>query len=218
MVARHDRRTTRSTSGPARRIVLAGCFVDQLRPALAGDVVQYAFSNENVRFEDVDIPSADFLIVFGFGYIVPDWVLSATRVINLHGSLLPWGKGPHPHIWGWIGREPMGVTIHEMTVEVDGGPIIAQSRLTLDPDRYSIDTTLAELVGQLAGLFKSEWVRIRSGRYGAIPQHGSGSRHSLRQTRAIQHLVDCYRTASVTQFLAALHSDSGGRAEIKREP
>lgn len=80
----------------------------------------------------------------------PDWIflagymaiLSAEfvnkyygKIINIHPSLLPKFKGLNTHRRAIESGELLhGVTIHIVTNELDGGPIIAQSELTIMPE------------------------------------------------------------------------------------
>lgn len=66
-----------------------------------------------------------------FGHIVPDFVLAAVkgRAVNLHPSLLPWGRGANTNVWPIITSEPAGVTLHAMVPSVDAGPILIQEEV-----------------------------------------------------------------------------------------
>jgi methionyl-tRNA formyltransferase len=58
----------------------------------------------------------------------------AIRGINVHPSLLPFGRGslPYPHVI-LEGHSESGVTVHEMDAHFDTGPILFQDRFTLSP-------------------------------------------------------------------------------------
>ncbi len=57
------------------------------------------------------------------------------RMINIHPSLLPKYPGLETHRRVLeAGDKEHGVSIHFVTEEVDGGPIICQARLTVTPD------------------------------------------------------------------------------------
>src|SRR5437763_3652311 len=70
----------------------------------------------------------DLLLSGAFPAIVPDEVLARARsAVNVHTSLLPELKGRHPHYWAvaW-GLKRSGLTAHEMTRDVDQGPVVGQ--------------------------------------------------------------------------------------------
>ena len=72
-------------------------------------------------------------IVFSAGcpLIFPESILkSGPRFLNSHPALLPAYKGYSPIKEGFSkGEEFMGVTVHEMSPEVDSGPIIWQEKV-----------------------------------------------------------------------------------------
>jgi formyltetrahydrofolate deformylase len=54
------------------------------------------------------------------------------RVINIHHSFLPAFKGAQPYHRAWErGVKLIGATAHYVTEELDGGPIIAQSTVSV---------------------------------------------------------------------------------------
>jgi len=78
----------------------------------------------------------DLLLSAGYGRVLPADVLATARLgaINVHPSLLPAYRGYEAVSWAlYEGRSEVGVTIHEMIADVDSGPILAQTRLPVDP-------------------------------------------------------------------------------------
>ena len=57
------------------------------------------------------------------------------RLINIHPALLPKFPGLHTHDRAIeAGETEHGVSIHFVTAEVDGGPVIAQAKVEVKPD------------------------------------------------------------------------------------
>lgn len=57
------------------------------------------------------------------------------RIINIHPSLLPKYRGLHTHRKALAaGDREHGASVHYVTAELDGGPVIAQSRIEIAPD------------------------------------------------------------------------------------
>jgi len=79
---------------------------------------------------------ADLLILAGFMS-----VLSATfvaryegRMLNIHPSLLPRHAGLHTHARALAaGDREHGASVHFVTAELDGGPLIAQAAVAIEP-------------------------------------------------------------------------------------
>jgi phosphoribosylglycinamide formyltransferase-1 len=57
------------------------------------------------------------------------------RMLNIHPSLLPKYKGLHTHSRAIAaGDTEAGCTVHEVTAELDDGPILGQARVPILPN------------------------------------------------------------------------------------
>lgn len=57
------------------------------------------------------------------------------KMLNIHPSLLPKYRGLHTHARAIeAGEREAGCTVHEVTAELDGGPILGQARVAIEPD------------------------------------------------------------------------------------
>lgn len=54
------------------------------------------------------------------------------HVLNVHPSLLPFGKGKYGYFWSIINSEPFGVTIHLVDEGIDSGKILAQKVISVE--------------------------------------------------------------------------------------
>ncbi|MEY1555476.1 phosphoribosylglycinamide formyltransferase [Yoonia sp. R2331] len=67
------------------------------------------------------------------------------KILNIHPSLLPKHKGLNTHARALdAGDVDHGCTVHEVTADLDDGPILGQARLTVAPD--DTPDTLAQRV------------------------------------------------------------------------
>ena len=86
-------------------------------------------------FEEVDL-----IVLAGFLWILPDELLNIRPIINVHPSLLPLfgGKGMYgTKVSNAIldsGMKVSGPTVHLVTNDIDGGPIILQKCLEVMDD------------------------------------------------------------------------------------
>lgn len=131
--------------------------IDRMKP-LGIDVDYYPKQEwlypENVtrRLTEAGI---DLIVLAGFLAVVHDPLLTAFegRIINIHPSLLPkyggdgmWGGNVHEAVIQ-AGEKESGITIHQVTAKVDGGPIIAQFTCPVLPD--DTPDTLEKRIHQL---------------------------------------------------------------------
>ena len=82
----------------------------------------------------VSAMKASYLICNSYSLKIPEAVLnSVERAINIHPSLLPLNRGPHPVQWAIIhGQTKTGITAHLMTNDFDAGHIIKQVEVPID--------------------------------------------------------------------------------------
>lgn len=97
---------------------------------------------------------ADLIVLAGFMRILGDNLVNAYsgRMLNIHPSLLPRYPGLKTHQKALAnGDKEHGVTIHFVTAELDGGPLIAQARCPILPedDEASLAKKVHELEHQL---------------------------------------------------------------------
>lgn len=89
----------------------------------------------------------DAVWVKTFPWKIPDAALSKPRFgfINFHYALLPEYRGANPLFWMIRdGAKEAGVTVHQMTGEMDNGPILLTSKMPINPA-----ATFGMLVSQL---------------------------------------------------------------------
>lgn len=185
-----------------REVFLAGVFADRLLSTIEQRFAVRVVGDEFVDLDNVDFTNVSFAILFGYGHRIAERHLNKTVFINLHGSLLPLGRGPHPHIWNWINGDPHGVTIHKMSPEIDKGPIIVQRRVELEPWEHSINSTMYALVDSATELFRENWNDIAEGAFAVkSTDPRSGSSHRLNDTKQIRDIVNRLANVPVPIFL-----------------
>ena len=107
-------------------------------PTLALDPRSYpdrrAFDHD--LLQRVATSGAQWLVLAGYMRIVDGAALGpwVGRVINIHPSLLPKYRGLHTHRRVLeAGDREHGASVHFVTAELDGGPVIAQARIRVEP-------------------------------------------------------------------------------------
>ena len=85
----------------------------------------------------IDQYAPGFILLAGFMRILSDWFVNhyKGKLLNIHPSLLPKYKGLNTHQQALdAGDEFHGATVHFVTPELDGGPLILQARVAVNPD------------------------------------------------------------------------------------
>lgn len=86
---------------------------------------------------ELDAVRPDILCLAGFMRILTPAFVGryAGRMLNIHPSLLPKYPGLHTHARALAaGDTEAGCTVHEVTAELDAGPILGQARVPVHPD------------------------------------------------------------------------------------
>lgn len=100
--------------------------------AFKGD--REAFETELIKHIDAAAP--DVICLAGFMRILTPVFIThyAGRMLNIHPSLLPKYKGLDTHARAIAaGDAEAGCSVHEVTAELDGGPILGQARVPIEP-------------------------------------------------------------------------------------
>lgn len=132
-------------------------------------------SYDSALREQINAFGADCVVLAGFMRILtPEFVDEfAGKLVNIHPSLLPKYKGLHTHQRAIDnGDTEHGVSVHFVTPELDGGPVIIQSRVPVFEDDSADD--LAERV-------QEQERRI----YPLVLRWFSAGRLSMRDNKAI---------------------------------
>ena len=107
-------------------------------PTLALDPKSFASRREfdEALFANVAASGAQLVVLAGYMRIIDASVTAQWpgRMINIHPSLLPKYRGLHTHRRALkAGELEHGASVHFVSAELDGGPVIAQARIDIRP-------------------------------------------------------------------------------------
>ncbi|KQY51057.1 phosphoribosylglycinamide formyltransferase [Lysobacter sp. Root494] len=143
-------------------------------------------------FSLVDAVQPDLIVCAGYMRLISDAAVAARigRMINIHPSLLPEFKGLRTHQQALdAGVRMHGASVHYVTPELDGGPVIAQARVAIEADDDV--ARLAERVLQREHpLLVATLREISTGR---ITWESGGVHYGRRPLHAPLQLDDCNR-------------------------
>ena len=86
--------------------------------------------------EVLDAAQPDIICLAGFMRVLTEGFTRrwAGKMLNIHPSLLPKYKGLNTHARAIeAGDAEAGCSVHEVTAELDGGPILGQARVPIEP-------------------------------------------------------------------------------------
>jgi len=139
----------------------------------------------------------DAAVVAAYGLLLPAEILSAPRLgcLNVHASLLPRWRGAAPIARAILaGDAESGVTIMQMSEDLDSGVIVLQERMPVPSA-----ATAASLEDALAGLGARLIVQaldgLDRGRLEPVPQPADGVTWAAKLTRA-EGRLDWHRPAA----------------------
>lgn len=124
----------------AKQADIPAYFVD---PTQFNDSADY----DKALIEKIDVYQPDIVVLAGFMRILsPAFVAHYQhKLLNIHPSLLPKYPGLHTHRQVLANKDPFhGVTVHFVTEELDGGPMIIQARIPvfLDDTEQSLQARI----------------------------------------------------------------------------
>lgn len=202
---------------------------DEARKIGGSFLVQPAESSEEfsdfvAAFEELD---ASLIISCSYSRRLPGEILGLSKNggVNLHYSLLPRWRGKHPVQWAIIkGDKQAGVSLHEMSEEIDAGAIIAQAEtpISLDDTWLSVNNRLeviaqeilAEAMGHLlSATWSSTAQREEEACWGAARSPTNGL---LELTMTAREIHDNIRALVPPLGPAFLRDIAGNKVEFER--
>ena len=131
---------------------------------------------ENLEIIPPEIDKPDFILVSGYGKIIPENWLNFPKfmAINAHQSLLPNYAGRFPAQWAILNDEKeTGVTLIKMSSQFDKGDILAQSKIDILPTDTS-ETLYTKLYQLSADIFINNALKLINNQITPIPQTNPG--------------------------------------------
>ncbi len=129
-----------------------------------------AFGRDRQAFEaallgPLQAANPDIICLAGFMRILTPGVIDrfAGRILNIHPSLLPLYPGLDTYARALAaGDREAGCTVHEVTADLDAGPILGQARVAIEPGDTA-DTLAARVLYQEHRLYPAVLRRFAEG-------------------------------------------------------
>lgn len=160
--------------------------------------------------------NADVAVVAAYGLILPQAVLDAPKqgCLNVHASILPRWRGAAPiHRAIMAGDEVTGVTIMQMELGLDTGPMLSTIRTPIE------DKTTGELTAELAelgGRLMAETLRELANHI-PVAQDDGDATHAAKIDKAEARIVWADDAAVIERKIRALAPFPGAWFELDGE-
>ena len=125
--------SNRANARGLRRAIAAGVPIHTLQAASQTDRVDYDTALRVL----IERRSPKLILLAGFMRILSDEFVChyRGRLLNIHPALLPKYRGLHTHRRVLAaGEREHGCSVHFVTEELDGGPVIVQAKVPVKPD------------------------------------------------------------------------------------
>lgn len=159
--------------------------------------------SEKLYLQQLELLEPSLIISYNYIHMISRDVIDYMRgnIINLHISYLPWNRGASPNIWSFIDDTPKGVTIHQISPELDMGKILYQKECFFYPEKETFETVYRQLHKEITELFKAHWEEIHDGNYKLYDQEGTGSYHTLKDLKMLKEHIEFEWTDNIAVFL-----------------
>ncbi len=160
----------------------------------------------------------DLVISLHCKQIFPSQITDAIRCVNVHPGYNPYTRGWFPHVFAIIYNLPAGVTIHEMSKNIDDGPIIYREEVPINICDTS-ETLYKKILNLEKRLVISNLNNIIDRNYTTFNPE-SGGRYFSKQEYEVLKKIDPSKVGSFFEFyniLRALTHPPFKNASIKFE-
>lgn len=165
-----------------------------------------------------ELKNCNFAVSALYNHKIPFEIIEMLneKIMNLHPSYLPLGRGNDPIPWGIIDNEVQGVSIHTISNQIDEGPVIVKKLIN-----HEISSNAGQIyaiaVNELFELFKetiADWIANKTTSQNQV---GRTSHHLSQDLENFRHKLrtsDNLEIEKVLRIINALHFMDGRRAEI----
>lgn len=143
-----------------RKMLMTPTPVAEWATAHGIETIKPASLRDDTIVETLRASQCELFIVAAYGKMIPERVLALPtyKTLNMHPSLLPQFRGASPIRSAILAnKNPTGVSIMELTLGMDEGPILAQEKVKIAPEEWPLrGTQLDQLLAQKGGTLLAE--------------------------------------------------------------
>ena len=161
------------------------------------------FISEDVikNIKRLDKDSIDWLLNLWGSHIFDGLTLSKFKnTLNIHPSLLPYCRGRDPVVWALRYGLPAGVSLHEISPNVDEGAIWCQEPVSYEFPCKGIDL-YETIVERSFGLFCDNWPKIRGGSVMPVPQESVDQKTFKRKDLYLDKIINAEDNSTALELV-----------------
>jgi methionyl-tRNA formyltransferase len=181
--------------------------------------------NDQDQLEDI-IRDFDLVISAHCKKIFPAGLINGVRCVNFHPGFNPYNRGWYPQVFSIINGKPLGATVHEMTEDIDAGPVIAQREVKISSEDTSasayakVIAAEKELIGEtlpdiIQGTYEAATPEI-TGNYNGIADYRQLCNLDLDGRGTLREHLNLFRALSHPPFWNAYFIDDEGKKVFVR--
>jgi len=163
--------------------------------------------NPQIDFKHI-IDNYDLVFSLHCKKIFPEALHKNIRCINVHPGYNPYNRGMFPHVWSMVNGKLTGATIHEITGQIDNGPIIARAHVDITPNDTS-ETLYSRILLKEMELLEIHRDLILEGTYHTFPFTPDGNYNSMEDFKRLCN-IDPTEIGTFQQFFDKLRALSHG--------
>ena len=104
----------------------------------------------------------ELIINSGYGPIINEDIINtySNKIINMHNSYLPNGRGIYPNLWSIFCNYQSGITLCYLDKDIDTGDIIVQKKINFKSDKITLKESWMILQQELSKTLIENWSSI----------------------------------------------------------
>jgi len=128
-------------------------------------------TEDKINLNFLNSHNIDYVISNGYAPIIKKEVINKyyKKIINVHPTYLPYGRGIYPLIWALLENNPIGVSLHFIDYEIDAGDIIVRKKVDLNKN-LTLQDAYGILLEEANKLFVENWMNIVNKNFEPIKQ------------------------------------------------
>ena len=174
------------------KVLILSPYPQEIIKILEKNQDNYLIYNEKLKINFFKKNKIEFIISYGYKYLITKDIIDLFKgkIINLHISFLPFNRGYYPNLWSHLEGSPSGVTIHLINEQIDGGEILLQKKVEIDPEKHSFRSSYLILRKEIEILLKSNWKFLKLGEIPGKISINKGSYKNKKDGDEILQLFD----------------------------